>query len=913
MRRSAIYVAIFLSGLTLHAQDEPVSNPQDTISKPISPVLPDSLIVSDTTLVANDSIQKVIKKQSGDIETTVNYNATDSMFFDLKSQRLRLYGNTHVDYGAIVLEAERTEVNWVSQTIKSEFVLDTTGQKIGKPIFTDRGKVYETDDILYDFKSRKAIIQGVITEQDGAIMHGNSVKKNEANDMFITDAKYTTCTLADPHFFIKSNRLKVIPGNKVISGPFHLKFREVPTPLAGPFGMFPQPKKKASGIIMPTYGEEALRGFFLRGGGYYFAISDYTDLRVTGDLYSRGGYALNLNQNYVKRYAYRGGLNFSYVKNVTGNLLGNNEANSYSLRWNHSPQRYGNGRFSASVNYRTQNYNQNNNLAILDYNESITSQYSSNISYSNKLQSIPYSLTSNARFSQNVQTQVVNLTLPDMTLNLNRIFPLKGLTKSSKSPLAKLSLTHTFAAKNELTNAARSGFSFDVANASEGSEEVFTFSGNNWDKIQDRSRLGARHSVPITTSMTVFKYFTLSPNFTYQELWYGKELNYTDYDAEAGGVRVDTVETFSRAGSWRSSAALTTRFYGLFNVNKFGIQAIRHVVIPNLSFNYNPDFGDTKYGVYKDVVIDEEGNTRRLSKYEGFLYGSPPGGESQTMSFSVTNNLEMKVLDKSDSTGESFKKVKLFDNLAARSGYNFAADSFKLNDINISARTSLFNGKFSINYNAVLDPYVYQLNSREDGVVDQQKLDRYAWNNGQGLGSLKSMTTSLNLSLNGKRAGTGNDNGRQQAQNQFGGLGGDDPFLEQQPEDLREAIEHIQANPEQYIDFNVPWSLRTSYTITRTKTGFQDAVTRQSMNFSGSLGLTDKTQITFNSGYDFESKEFTTTRISVNRDLHCWQLNFNWVPFGVYQSYMVVISAKSAILQDLKVQKRRSFVDFFGG
>ncbi len=904
MRSCAFFIAVFLAGFLAQGQDPSEGVTRDS-TRQITPTRYSSFDSLSTQPV--DSIPPQ-PRTSNDISTTINYNARDSMFFDLTNQSLRLYGNTHVDYGQIVLEAERTQVDWVNQTIKSEFVLDSAGKKIGKPIFNDRGKIYETDDIIYDFKSRKAVIQGVITEQDGAIMHGRNVKKNEANDMFISGALYTTCNLAHPHFFIESKKLKVIPGNKVITGPFHLKFREVPTPLWGPFGMFPQPKKKASGIIMPTYGEEVRRGFFLRGGGYYFDISDYVDLRVTGDLYSKGGHALNFSSNYIKRYAYRGSMSFEYTKNVTGTLINTSEQNSYWYRWNHSPQSRGNSRFSASVSLGSTSFNENNNLLLQDFERSITAQYSSNVTYSNKLQGTPYNLNSSARFSQNIQTGIVNLTLPDITMNMTRLFPFKGLAKSNKSPLAKLSFSHTFAAKNELTNAPRSGYSFDVANEFDDSQDTLAFNGQNLSRIYDRSRLGARHTVPITTSMNVLKYFTFSPTFNYQEVWYGRELKFTDYDALAGGVRVDTVETFSRAGSWRSSASLNTRLYGLYPVGKLGIQAIRHVITPNISFSYNPDFSDTKYGVYKDVVIDEDGNTRRLSKYEGFIYGSPPGGESQTMSFSLTNNIEMKVLDKSDSTGESFKKVKLFDNLAASGGYNFAADSFKLNDFSLSARTSLFKGKLTINTNATLDPYMYKLISKENGRVQQRKLDRYTWNNGKGLGQFKSVRASINFNLDGKKKGQGSQGSDRNSQfdPSFS-----DPNFNGEPEEVQEIIRHIQDNPEQYVDFDLPWSVRTAFTVSRRKTGFEDAITTRSMTLSGSLGLTDKTQITFNSGYDFESKEFTTTRISLSRDLHCWTLDFNWVPFGTYQSYMLVIRAKSSILQDLKVQKRKSFFDAF--
>lgn len=922
MRSCAFFIFYVLSCYLLVGQTDPTPTDQDTTALPIGPAI-DSLVRSDTTVIPTDSIPPRTNKS--DIETTVNYHAQDSMFFDLKNQRMTMYGNTHIDYGFIKLDAEKTEVDWIKRTIKADFVADSTGAARGKPVFTDGGDVYETKGIVYDFKSRKAKISGVITEQDGAIMHGENVKKNEENEMFITGALYTTCTLANPHFYIESKRLKVIPGNKVVTGPFHLKFREVPTPLWGPFGMFPQPKKKASGILMPTYGEERLRGFFLRGGGYYFAMNDYMDLSVTGDIYSKGGYGFQVNQNYFKRYGYRGNFNYSYTKNVIGTLVNEAEQNSYWIRWSHSPQSQGNSRFSASVSMGSTSYNQNNNLAIQGqrgFEQSIQSTFTSNVSYSNKLQGLPYSLNSSARLTQTVQTGVVQLTLPDMTLNMTRVYPLKGVAKSSNSPLSKLSFSHTFAARNELTNAPRTrSFSFDVANVNEASSDTINFNLSNWAEIQRRSNLGARHTIPITTSMTVLKYFTLSPTFNYQEVWYGRELKFTDYDQAAGGVRVDTLDTFSRAGSWTSSASLNTRLYGLYNVGALGIQAVRHVITPSVSFSYNPDFSSTKYGVYSDVQIDSLGTTRRLSKYEGFIFGSPAGQESKTMSFSITNNLEMKVLNKSDSTGESFKKVKIFENLSAGSGYNFAADSFKLSDITLAARTSFLKGKLSLTSNATLDPYIYKFIEKGDnGNISQRRLDRYAWNNGQGLGQISNFRATVNLNLQGKAKTTAseevaNQEKRSRQLNQANSDPLADPLndpLYQQDEQVQQIVDHIRNNPEDYIDFKIPWSLRTTYSFNRRKRGFESPTVNKTLSLSGSLGLTDKTQITWNSGYDFDANEFTQTRISVHRDLHCWVMDFNWVPFGTYQSYMLTIRVKAPMLQDLKVEKRKSNIDFFG-
>lgn len=880
---------------------------------------PEQLIEIDTAIV-DSAVQTNggIEAKRSDIETTINYNARDSLFFNIKSRELFLYGETHIDYGSISLDAERTDVNWDKRTLKAKYITDSTGKKIGKPVFTDGPDSYVTDDIIYNFKSERALIKGVVTEQQGGFMHGEDVKKNEDDELFIRGAEYTTCNLEDPHFSIKSTRLKVIPNNKVVSGPFNMRFRDVPTPLFFPFGMFPQPKEKSSGIIVPTYGEERRRGFFLRNGGYYFAISDYVDLRLTGDIYSKGGNGVQAVSNYYKRYAFRGTFNFSYIKSVSDDLENPLETNDYSIQWNHSPESRGNSSFSASVNAATRSYTENNNLVVQDFNRSINSQLASSISYRKTFAGTPFQMSSNLRHSQNLSTGIVNLTLPDLTVNMNRIYPLKNVVKSSKSPLSKLSFSHNFAAKNELSNdQVREPFGFEIINKDSRSDSVITFNQSNFGEIFNRSKLGGKHTIPISTSMNVLKYFTLNPTFNYEDLWYTKELQY-EYVPEENGVRVDTVNGFSRAGSWSTGASLNTRVYGTAFFKGSKVQAIRHVMTPSVSFSYSPDFSDTKYGVYSDVQVDSLGNTERVSRYQGFAYGSPRGGESKTLGFSLSNNIEMKVASKKD-TVNGFKKIKLFDNLGLSTGYNLAADSFKLSNIGVNARTSFFDGKISLNFTGTLDPYEYLLISETTSVsgkriVRQRRLDRYTWNNGNGLGRLSNMTTAISFNLS--PGGSRNNNTSANTQDPMGQNNGVLPPDEEVGFDgysdhERQQIEHIQNNPEMYVDFNVPWSLRMQYSINRNKRGFEDATITQSFQFSGNLGLTDKTQITFNSGYDFEAKDFTTTRVGVSRDLHCWTMNFDWVPFGRFQSYFLSIRVKSSVLQDLKFEKRRSFFDFF--
>lgn len=858
--------------------------------------------------------------RKSDIETTINYTARDSMLFDIESQRIFLFGKSHIDYGATNLDAERTSIDWENRTLQANYVLDTTGRKIGKPVFSEGSEVYETDEITYNFQNKRALIKGVVTEQNGAFMHGEDVKKNENDELFIKGAKYSTCNLADPHFFIESDKIKVVPGNKVLSGPFNMKFREIPTPLWFPFGMFPQPRSQAEGILFPSYGEEKQRGFFLREMGYYFAFNDYMDLRLTGDVYSKGAHALNATSNYIKRYRYSGTFNFSYNKNLTDDIENPIQTNDYWVRWNHRPQSRGNASFSASVSAGTSTYNANNNLALQNFNRSINSQFTSNVGYTQRFRGTPFNMAINARHSQNLATGITNLSLPDFSLNMNRIYPLKNVISNPKSPLAKLSFSHNFVAKNELTN---NKVTLPAYILDEGTQldSIVKFTPSNFDLLYDRAKIGGRHSIPLSTSFTLAKFFTVSPSINYQEVWYTRELKYS-FIEEENGVRIDTVNKFSRAGSWSSGASVNTRFYGTHFFNGKNIQAIRHVVTPSVSFSYSPDFGAEKYGVWQMVQTDTLGTMRRLSKYEGFAYGSPNGSKSKTLGFSLTNNLEMKVRDKKDSVNE-FKKVKIFDNLSMSTGYNFAADSFRLSTINWNTRTSFFKNALSVALNGTLDPYVYKFlsettNNAGDRVVTQRRLDQYTWNNGQGLGNLSRLNTSVNFRIAPKKKNQKETDEEEDPYNSItpNGLNEpgsfyDDQAISDSPYGTEEEKQFALQNPDLYVDFNMPWSLNVQYSINRSQEGYRPAVITQTMSFNGSVALTSKTQVTFRSGWDFEAKEVTNTSLSVSRDLHCWSLNFGWVPFGRLQSFNLTIQPKSSMLQDLKLEKRRNFLDFF--
>jgi hypothetical protein len=850
----------------------------------------DSALVSDSSALASDSIPQ------GDIETTINYSAKDSMRLDLNTHEIDIYHEGKIVYGEIELTADRVNVNYDTHEIIATGTKDSLGNAIGDPVFKDGPETYETKNMRYNFKSKKAIISGVVTQQGEGIMHGNQVKRDQYGDLYIDRAKYTTCNLPDPHFHIEARKLKLIPNNKILVGPFHMRVADIPLPIGWAFGMFPMPRKQASGIRFPTFGEEQRRGFYLRDGGYYFAISDYIDLLILGEIYSKGSYGLKLASTYKKRYAYNGSFSFKYNRQKGVEEGDSTIIKDFWITWNHSPQSKGTSRFSASVTAGTSSYNQNN-PSYYDVINNINQEFSSNVSYSKTFTGTPFSMGASMRIQQNTGTGITNLQLPDLSLSMNRIYPFKGKSPTARNIFQKINLSWNMTGTNRISNSPmRKPSGFNVVNWDPVNDSTVAFSASNWDILSARASNGIRHSIPISTSTKVLKYFTMNPSFRYDEIWYGQQLNYTWIDS-LNAVQIDTLKKFSRLNSYSFSTGLNTRIYGTLFFKGKNVQAIRHVMTPNISFSYSPDFSDEKYGYYQTVQIDTLGNTRTLSKYNGFAYGAPSQGEVASIGFQLDNNLEMKVRSKKDST-EEFKKVPILENFTISSGYNFLADSFNLAPFRISARTKLFNKKLDINVSANLDPYVYNLDTfyvdeRGNEVIRQTKLSKYAWDAGKGLGQISSANLSVGTSLNPESW--------------------ENKAAEVDKETLsdseRSELEYIEQNPDMYVDFSIPWNVRVNYNVNYTKAGYQKAKITQSLRLTGDFSLTPKWKIGYQTGYDFQNKEFTTTNLNINRDLHCWQLSLVWVPFGRFQSYNVTIRAKSSLLQDLKLNRQRSWWD----
>ena len=829
------------------------------------------------------------------LEDEVKYQARDSVVYEAGSSKVRLYGNAQVDYTDLSLTAAFIEVDLSRNTAFARGKPDSLGKLQGKPVFRQGADQYEAESMTYNFKSKRAKIQGVVTRQGEGYIHGESVKKTPENDMYIRDARYTTCNLEHPHFHIQASKIKVIPGKKLITGPFNLRFMDLPTPLGFGFGIFPTPKSATSGIIVPTYGEAVDRGFFLRNGGYYWHISDYIDARFLGDIYSKGSYGFSVLSSYKKRYAFGGNLDLRYSYRQAGDDNLTPIGKDFWLQWTHSPESRGNSSFSASVNMGTSSYNQRNSFSTSNY---LSSTFSSNIAYSKTFRGTPFSMGINARQQQNVVTKQVDLELPSFNLNMNRIFPFRGKSGGSKTWYQKISLAYNMAAQNSLSNAPTGSLSLSgvkiLQEANPLRDSLLPISKDNFRPLLDRMKNGMRHSIPVSTSFSLLKYLQVSPSFQYDEYWYLQRLQY-NWVESARAVNVDTLRKFSRAFQYSGSVSMQTRLYGIFFVRKAGIEAIRHIMNPSVSLNFRPDFSALKYGMMQEVQVDTNGKKVKLSPFAGAVFGGTPAqGKSGSLSFSLVNTIEMKVRNKKDSTGkEAFKKINLLDNLSASGSYNLAADSFQLSPISLSARTTFF-GKLNINLNAALDPYSYQpavRNAAGQLVKAQRKLPVYAWNAGRGAGQISSFNLAASTSLNPKAR--------------------EKKSLKRKNLSMQEEreLDFINSNPELYVDFSVPWNLNLSYNLSYSKTGFEKSSLMQSMNFSGDVNLTSKWKIGVSSGYDFVNKTLVYPNINIYRDLHCWEMRFNWVPTGNRGSYSIDINVKASVLQDLKLSRRRSWYD----
>lgn len=892
----SLIVFNFLS-LKVQAQGRPTRQSPDQRNEPSRNMVKsqpnNTLRTSTDTLKSKSDTLK--NKAKGDIETTINYKATDSISTSVDGQIVKLYGSAKIVYGKIELEADEITIDYKNHTMAANGRRDSLGRRIGFPVFKDGPQLYEMKDILYNFETGRARITEVVTEQSEGFLHGETVFKNEKGELLSLRNSYTTCNLEHPHFRIRATKTKAIPDDKIVSGPFYMEFNEIPLPIGFLFGMFPAQRESKSGIIVPSYGEERLRGFNLRRGGYYFDISEYFKLALTGDIYSKGGHALYVQAPYVKRYHYNGNLNFSYSKNtVNQNIEDESERKDYALAWTHTPQSKGNGRFSASVNMATSTYNQNNNLNY-GYNMSldntglsnISRKLSSNISYSQKFANTPFSMGLNISHNQDLETNRVDMKLPNLTVNMQNLYPFQR-KDGTTSVLDNFSIGYSMAGTNSVTNNVGTRLV-------EGKTEQVNipFNLNNFGSLFENGKKGIRHAIPIGYSFKALKFFTVSPNISYEEKWYFEKLDwkYRTVNGVPTLIAADTIRGFNRIANYSFSTGFNTRVYGMYNFKKGSVKAIRHVINPSVSFNYTPDF--TKNDNYFQAT-SQNGKVVYKSRHEGFAYGGSGFGRAGAIGFGLGNTLEMKVKNEKDTVA---RKVSLLKNLSIGSSYNLVADSFKLDNFRLAANTDILNGLFAINVSATLDPYYYRSLKNEAGRTYERKLDSYAWKHGS-LGRITSASIAINTNLNPQAR-------KNERKTESKIMNSNLPEQEKQ---------FLMNDPNAYIDFDIPWSLRVNYSLnysrpTRTVTTLERFNINQTLQLSGDVSLSQAWKINFNSGYDIKNKQFTQTSLSLTRDLHCWTASLNWIPFGYFTSYNFTIRVKASVLQDLKLERRKPFFD----
>jgi hypothetical protein len=854
-----------------------------------------------------DTILPAVERQAGSgviLDARVDYSATDSIFFDIANQKVRLYGEADLKYDQIHLQADYVEIDFRKNELFAKGMPDSLGVVRGNPVFTEGPQSFKAVELRYNFESKRGRTVEVITQEADGYVHGGIVKIQPDRVIHVQEGKYTTCDDPEPHFHIAFRKAKLIPDDKIISSVAFLVIEGVPMPLFLPFGFFPNKRGQASGILMPSYGESAERGFYLENGGFYWGINDYLDLSLRGDIYSRGSWGLRMGSNYRVRYRYSGNVNLSYAINIQGerDLPGYARNRDFRVVWSHNqdPKARPNSTFRASVNAGSTQASRFNPISDQDY---LTNTFSSNISYTASWAG-RYNFSANARHSQNTLNRSVDLSLPELAFSVNRFYPFRRAQVSGPARWYEdINMSYSMNARNELRTL-----------------DSLLFEPETWSQF----RSGVNHVIPISYSTQVLNHFNLSSSINYNERWYfqtiEKSWDEQAYTIQAGDTifgreRIDTIPGFRAARDFNISTGLSTRVYGMMQFRRGPVRAIRHVVSPSLSLSYRPDFADPFWGYYQTYYNPAQDREIRYSIFEGGLYPGPMANRSGNIGFNITNNLEMKVRDRRDTlAGE--RKIALIDNLTISTGYDIARDSLNWSDIRVSGRTRLF-GDLNINYSSGFTIYARDSLGRF--------IDRYIWEDGGKFFQLNNTSWSFALTYTFRSK----NGGRQPAAGTPGGLEappgvemGEVPGMPGEMDGLPppgNGPGAIEA-PAYGIDYTVPWTLNLNYSFMYNSRYLHairnyDRDVIQNLGVSGDIRLTPKWRVGFRTGFDFKQMEFTYTSVDIYRDLHCWEMTLNWVPFGYMKRYMFTIRVKSSVLQDLKLTRQthhldRGFPDF---
>jgi len=847
----------------------------------------DSLSLKDSITTNKDTVLKAKNKEA--ILYTITHSAEDYIIEDVIQKKVTLYNKAKVIYDEYKIDAGTVLIDYKTNTVTAKGIPDEEDKYSQLPVFKSKGNETTQDSLIFNYKTKKAIIYGLETSQDGINTLGEKTKRVNDSTIFVRNIVFTTSDPRNPDYYLKTTKAKIIPGKKIITGPTNLVLADVPTPIIFPFAFFPLTKNKASGLIFPTYGESFSRGFFLQNGGYYFAGNDYFDLKLTGDIYSNSSWGLNASTNYKVRYKFGGNFNFKYENLISGieGLSDFGVNKNFNIRWSHSQDAKSspNSRFSASVNLGSSQYYRQ---SVNETNQALSLQntLNSSITYSKTFTGTPFKMTVSANHSQNTNTGIVNATLPNLQINMDRQYPFAPKSGSKKNAIENIGLNYSVTAQNRIST----------------TEEKF-FSNQIFDDAQN----GARHNASVNTSFNVLKHITVSPSLTYREVWYSEGID-KNYDLVNNEVVTDTIAGFNAFRDYSASTSLNTTIYGMFKFNKGSIQAIRHTMRPTISYSYRPDFSF----YYQDVQSDATGeNFETFSRFDGGIYGAPSRGTSNSLTFSLANTLEAKIKDKESLEGKG-KKINLLNALNFRTAYDFTAESFKLSPVSATAGTTLFK-KMNINLSATLDPYYLQNNN--DGTFD--KIDALSYKNGGPLFRVTNARFSTGYSFSSKDFDKDKkkDNQKEEEtaydQNLFGEGLANTNQINQQEQQQKEPNNKKEksTNLPQYIS-TIPWNLRFSYSTNYLNNTGQNEISANTLSFSGDIELSPGWKVGMSSGYDFVNKGFTYTNFRFTRDLRSWTMNFNWNPIGINSSYYFFIGVKASVLSDLKWDKRETNLRF---
>lgn len=856
----------------------------------------------------DDSIRldSINRKKSGALDAPVTFSSEDSMVYDAKSKVARLYGNSNVKYQNMDLSSDRIQMSLDSSLVRATGTADSTGAISGTPVFTMGQDKYESDTMAFNFKTKKGFIYNVYTEQEDGYLSSQHSKRDSSGVLYLEHGRYTTCDQPHPDFYIALSRAKVRPGKDVVFGPAYLVVADVPLPLAIPYGFFPFTKSYSSGFIMPSYGDESSRGFYLRDGGYYFAMSDKWDLKLLGEIYTKGSWGLSVASNYRKRYRYNGSFFFSYqnTKNGDKGMPDYTEQTSFKLQWSHRQDTKSNpfSSLSASVNFASTSYERNNLNSMYNPQSYTQSLRTSSVNWSTSFSSLGMTISGSANLSQNMIDSTVSLTLPDLNISVSRFYPFKRKHMAGKERwYEKISMSYTGQFSNSIDT-----------------KEDKLFKSN---LIKDW-RNAFQHNIPINANFTLFNYININPSFNFTDRMYSNKVM-KSWDEQAQTERADTTYGFYNVYNWSMSIGASTKMYGFWVPSKkiFGdkIQAIRHVLTPQVTFSYAPDCGSRYYETYQKTDADGNVSLVEYSPFENGLFNVPSRGKTGSVTFDLSNNIEMKVKSDKDSTG--YKKLSIIDELGFNMGYNMAAKEKPWSDLTVRLRLKWWKN-YTFNLNAVFATYAYELDDNGRPYVSNHT----EYSKGR-FGRFQGLSQNISLTLNPEKLkkwfGGGDD--EEDATEDDNNTEDDDTGIESNVDDdmvngqngaRKKNAGKAETDADGYMKFSMPWSLTFGYGITmrentsgkfNTKTMRYPYAFTQTLNFSGNIRISDGWNISFSSGYDFENHDLSMTTASLSRDLHCFNMSCS-VVLAPYTSYNFSFRCNAATLTDaLKYDKRSGY------